>query len=98
MAGRRNERFDTTLAVRLEHGIGVVRNVSASGIYFVTDVALEAGTPVRFTLEFGGLPSGPIAVNCIARIVRVDGGGTTKGVAAEISSFQFRRIARLSES
>ena len=72
--------------------MGVVRNVSATGIYFVTDLALEDGQAVEFTLEFPNVTSGPIAVNCIARIVRVEQRGTMRGVAASISSFEFHRV------
>jgi hypothetical protein len=92
MPGRRDERFDTTLRLRLEQGEGLVRNVSANGIYFVTDAALEEGAPVRFSLEFQNFPGGPVSVNCIARIVRVEQQGEKKGVAASISSFEFFRI------
>jgi hypothetical protein len=98
VAGRKDERFGTELSVRLEGGEGIVRNVSASGIYFVTDVALEEGQPVKFTLDFQNFPTGPISVNCIARIVRVEGQGARRGVAASISSFEFRRIPDSGES
>ena len=91
MPGRRDERFDSEQTVKLEGGEGQVRNVSASGIYFVTDVALREGQPVKFTLDFEHFPSGPISVNCIARIVRVEEQGARKGVAASISSFEFHR-------
>ena len=92
MHGRRDERFDTTLALRLEHGEGVLRNVSANGIYFVTDLALQEGVPVKFTLEFKDFRGGPVQANCIARIVRVEELGEKKGVAASINSFEFLRI------
>lgn len=90
--GRREERFETELTVTLEGGEGVARNVSASGIYFVTDLALEDGQPVKLALEFQSLISGPIGVNCFARIVRVEQQGARKGVAASISSFEFHRV------
>jgi hypothetical protein len=89
---RRDERFDTTLALSLEHGEGTVRNVSASGIYFVTDVALEEGSPVRFSLDFENFPGGPIRVVCSAHVVRVEAQGTKRGVAAAIRRFDFRRL------
>ena len=92
MAGRKDERFAADLTVRFEGGEGAVRNVSASGIYFVTDAALREGQPVKFSLDFQNFPSGPISVNCIARIVRVEEQGARKGIAAAISSFEFRRI------
>ena len=91
MPGRRDERFDTNLPVRLEQGEGVVRNVSANGIYFVTDVALQQGAPVKFTVDFQNFPGGPVSVSCIARIVRVEQQGERNGVAASISSFEFFR-------
>lgn len=97
VAGRRENRFETTLALRLEHGEGIVRNVSANGIYFVTDVALEEGARVSFTLEFANFPGGAIQVNCIARIVRVEQQGAKKGVAATINSFEFRRLPKVKE-
>jgi hypothetical protein len=92
-ANRQNERFGSTLRVRLEQGEGVVRNVSANGIYFVTDVALEEGAPLKFTLEFRALSSGPIQVNCAARVVRVEEElGGRSGVGATIESFEFIRL------
>lgn len=89
MPGRKEERFETELTVKLEGGEGVARNVSANSIYFVTDVALEDGQPVKFKLEFENVANGPIAVNCIARIVRVEQRGVQRGIAASISSFEF---------
>lgn len=90
--GRQEERFDTTLAVRLEQGGGVTRNVSANGIYFLTDVALQAGATVTFALDFQNFPGGPLQVNCIARIVRTEERDGKKGVAAAIQSFEFHRL------
>jgi hypothetical protein len=94
VADRQEDRFSADLPVKLDGGTGVARNVSANGIYFVTDLALEEGAPVRFTLEFDNFASGPIAVNCIARIVRVEKQGASNGVAAAISSFEFHRIPK----
>jgi hypothetical protein len=93
MPGRKEERFDTELAVRLEGGaVGVARNVSASGIFFVTEAALERGQAVKFTLEFRDFPTGPIEVNCVARVVRVVEQGPSRGVGASIDSFEFRTL------
>jgi hypothetical protein len=91
--GRKDERFDTTLPVRLERGGGVARNVSATGIYFITDQALEAGATVTFALDFEDFPGGPIQVNCVGRVVRIDEQDEKKkGVAAAIQSFDFHRL------
>jgi len=99
MRGRKEERFDTELAVKLEDGgKGIARNVSASGVFFVTDVALEAGQPVRFSLEFLDFPSGPIEVNCSARVVRVEEQGVGRAIGASISSFEFRTLPKAGKS
>ena len=92
MPGRKEERFDTELPISLEAGQGLARNVSASGIYFVTDVALQVGQQVKFTMQFENFPSGQIAVNCVARVVRLEERGASRGVGASISSFEFHRI------
>lgn len=92
MPGRLQERFAVELELKLEDGYGLLANVSASGVYFVTDVALNEGQVVKFTLEFQDFPSGSIAVKCIARVVRVEERGAKKGVAAEICSFEFHRV------
>ena len=92
MAGRKEERVPTEMKVKLEGGEGTARNVSASGIYFLTDVPLREGQPVALKLEFSDFPSGPLEVTCDARVVRIEKQGAVTGVAATISSFEFRRI------
>ena len=93
MPSRKEERFDTEVAVKLEGGgEGIARNVSANGIFFVTGVALEAGQPVRFSLEFQDFPSGPIEVSCSARVVRVEEQGAGRGIGASIDSFEFHTL------
>lgn len=97
MAGRQQERFDTTLAIRLEHGEGVVRNVSATGMYFVTDVPLEKGAAVTFTLLFADRPGGALTMKGLARVVRVEPREGKHGVGASLASFQFLRQGRTTD-
>jgi len=94
VASRQEDRVDTTLAVWLPQGCAVARNVSANGIYFLTDVALEAGAMVTFALEFRDFPAGPIQANCVARVVRVEEQDGKRGVAAAIQSFEFHRLPK----
>lgn len=91
MAGRREERFESTLALRLDKGRGIARNVSANGIYFVTDVALQEGAPFSFTLDFDNYPGGALRVKCAARVIRVEVLDDKLGVGAAISSMQLQR-------
>jgi hypothetical protein len=99
MPERKEQRFDTQIAVELEGGgSGVARNVSASGIFLVTDVALKAGQPVSFKLQFKDFPSGPIEVKCSARVVRVEEQGASLGIGASIESFEFRIVPKATKA
>src|SRR4051812_25980182 len=52
VSSRKEERVPTDLKLQFEGGEGRVLNVSASGIYFLTDVRLAAGQPLDMKLEF----------------------------------------------
>jgi hypothetical protein len=93
MAGRKEERVFTDLRVAFAHGEGVARNVSASGIYFVTASAFQEGQAVELHIEFPEFPGGGLEVTCYGRVVRIAQEGRARGVGATISSFEFRRIA-----
>ena len=95
MGARRDERFGSDLAITLVQGDGVMRNVSASGVYFLTDADLKPGEPLRFTLEFNGLQIGVVSALCEARVVRVERRGAQNGVGAVFESIQFQRVAPL---
>jgi hypothetical protein len=69
------------------------RDVSARGICFYVDAAVEAGSPIEFTLT---LPpeitlTESIQVRCKGRVVRVDGGSPAGklAVAAVIDEYEF---------
>ena len=91
MATRRDERFDADLTIKLDRGDGLMRNVSASGVYFMTDVDLKPGQSLKFTLEFSGLQIGVVSARCEARVVRVDPQGALKGIGATFESIEFHR-------
>jgi len=93
MAGRRDERFDSNLTIKLEQGEGVMRNVSASGIYFLTDAQLAPGELLRFSLDFTGEEIGVVHARCEARVVRIERRGAQLGVGAAFESIEFHRVA-----
>ncbi len=72
----------------------MTRNVSASGVYFETDLLFTAGSPIRFELKFDDAPGGPLVLKCEAQIVRVDRKGGRTGVGAAIKTYQFERAER----
>src|SRR5690349_14751443 len=92
VAGREAVRVAAALRVTFAAGQGVTRNVSASGIYFVTETVFVVGQAIKLHIEFADLPGGLLAVTCNGRVVRVEKQGAVRGVAAAIADFEFRRM------
>lgn len=91
LPGRREPRFESDLAVELEGGSARARNVSASGIYFETGLALRKGAELRFTVQFAPIEGAPLRMQCRARVVRVERLVGRFGVGAAIQHFDFAR-------
>jgi hypothetical protein len=88
---RRCARVAADVRVLLADGCeGVTRDVSASGIYFVTDADLAEGGPIRFSVEFGS-EAGKMYLECCGEVVRIERGGGKLGVAARITESRLQR-------
>lgn len=86
---RRHERYPLTLHVELTHGSGLTRNVSAGGVYFVTDQPHVPGAPIDFTVVLEEVSPGvPCPLRCIGTVLRVEPQGDRVGVAASIRSYR----------
>lgn len=87
--GRRHEeRFLLEVPVMLESSIGLSRDISSSGIYFVTDQPMTPGGAVTFSLKLDHIrPGKPVQLDCLGRVLRVEPAGEKLGVAASISEF-----------
>ncbi|MFY9841606.1 MAG: PilZ domain-containing protein [Terriglobales bacterium] len=96
---RTTRRFALRLPVSVRYGeneeehSAQTRDVSARGICFYVDSAIQAGSPIDFTLT---LPpeitlTESIRVRCKGRVVRVEGGSPTNKmmVAAVIDEYEF---------
>ena len=96
---RATRRFALRLPVNVRYGENAeehaaqTRDVSARGICFYIDAAIQAGSAIDFTLT---LPpeitlTESIRVHCKGRVVRVEGGTTanTMAVAAVIDEYEF---------
>lgn len=82
---RATQRIEVEVPVQLEQGSGVTRDVSLTGIYFVTEEPIEEGTRIRFTMEFEYVvPGRPLHMDCTAHVLRVEPVGNQRGVAAHI--------------
>ena len=96
---RSTRRFPLRLPVSVRAGetseelAAQTRDVSARGICFFIDTAIQAGSPIDFTLT---LPpeitlTENIRVRCKGRVVRVEGGSPAAkmAVAAVIDEYEF---------
>ena len=96
---RATRRFALRLPVSVRYGeneqehAAQTRDVSARGICFYIDAAIQAGSAIDFTLT---LPpeitlTESIRVRCKGRVVRVEGGVTANklAVAAVIDEYEF---------
>jgi PilZ domain len=96
---RATRRFALRLPVSVRYGEkneeheAQTRDVSARGICFFVDSAIQAGSPIDFTLT---LPpeitlTESIRVRCKGRVVRVEGGSPASkmAVAAVIDEYEF---------
>ena len=81
-------------AVDLQHAKGVTRDLSASGVYFETDLKFEKGSLIRFKIDFDTPVLGnKTQLECTGRIVRVDThDGGKVGVAVKLDEQHLRTV------
>ena len=91
---RENDRVAAILPVRFEDGgLGVTRNLSPTGVYFIVDETVVAGRPVRFSVEFNTGVSGTaeLYLECVGNVVRVETVGQKMGVAVKLTDSRLER-------
>jgi hypothetical protein len=81
---QREERVSATRPIQLDRGTGVTKNVSASGVFFETNVDYEAGSKINFSIELDGPQGKKMILNCQGEIVRIEQRDGKVGVAAKI--------------
>ncbi|MEO6593743.1 MAG: PilZ domain-containing protein [Planctomycetota bacterium] len=91
---RTEERITLSLPINLEGGAaGVTRDISASGIYFETDLKQTVGSMIDFALDFDNHGMG-MTLNCHGQIVRVEEHEKHRGLAVRIIEAKLRVIRR----
>ena len=79
---RRQKRLGATFPVRLGKSAGVTRDVSASGVFFETDVAYHRGSKIHFEINLE-TPWGKAVCDCDGKIVRVERHDGAVGIAVQ---------------
>ena len=87
---RSAERIPIEVPLILEHGIGITRDISFSGIYFNTQESYAPGDYMRFTLELEfAIADGPVNLDCQGYVLRVEKVGEQYGIASTIDEMTY---------
>lgn len=86
---RGEERVCAALAVRLGNAAGTTRNVSASGIFVVTDASYGLGDKVGFSVPLGR----SLVLKGRGEVVRIEQGSGKAGIAIRITQSTLERDA-----
>jgi hypothetical protein len=86
---RRAPRFRLELLVEWDRGTGITRDVSAGGVFFVTEQLFSPGDPLECALVLAHLdPDHPIRLHCRGQVVRVEPVDGKTGVAVAITAYR----------
>ena len=69
---RLQPRFSAAIAIQIDGCAGVTTNISANGLYFLTEQPLTVGQQVPLVLPFVQAASAGVLATCTAQVVRVD--------------------------
>lgn len=90
-SARKHERVSTEIPVRLEDGSqGITRDLSPTGVFFLAETTLGEGDEIRFSIEFDN-PAGPLRLECVGNIVRIDAAAGRRGFAVRITESRLER-------
>lgn|GEM_PF-357177 len=93
---RSSSRHRVALPVRFDEGGGITRDLSADGVYFLTDQPLELGQVVHLSMTLHHAdPERPVDLVCRGRVCRIEAieggpdGGLKRGVAVIADDLAF---------
>jgi len=92
---KHSERRETTrhqiqVPVDFGRGTGISRDISFTGIYFITKELLEPGELLKlaFELEYA-IPGKSLQLDCQGHVLRVEQLGSSFGIAAKIDEVTY---------
>lgn len=82
---RTSQRIQIEVPVHLADAHGVTRDISGSGIFFVTDHSFTLGEGITFSLDLDyAYPGHQLRLDCHGKINRIERVGNQNGIAAEL--------------
>jgi len=87
---RESKRHQIEVPVNFGRGTGISRDISFTGIYFITGERVESGELLRlaFELDFA-IPGKSLQLDCQGQVLRVENLGKRFGVAAKINEITY---------
>ena len=82
------DRFDTKLPIELNGVQGLTRNISATGVYFESQVDQKPGSVVQFIVEVD-VQGEKLKMVCKGEVVRVDHKDGVVGIAVKLANSFF---------
>jgi hypothetical protein len=87
---RDSQRIQIEVPVYIGNEEAVTRDISRSGVYFLTVQSFASGVALNFSLDLtNALPGKPIKLDCQGEVIRIEQHGEMFGIAAKIKDFQF---------
>ena len=87
---RASQRIQVEVPVYIGHEKAVTRDISWSGIYFLTSQTFSEGGELNFSIDLSyALPGKPIKLDCQGEVIRVEQHNGKYGIAAKINNFQY---------
>jgi PilZ domain-containing protein len=102
---RNSPRFPLHLRVTLKTATNECHattiDISAGGILFHTEAAIQVDSPVQFTIEISREALGtehPVLVKCQGRVVRCSEDASGRNVGVVIDEYEFERLEHSGQS
>ena len=87
---RDSQRIQVEVPVSIGHEKAVTRDISRTGVYFLTSQSFIEGGNLNFSLDLSDtLPGKPIKLDCQGEVIRIERHGEMFGIAAKINEFQY---------
>lgn len=87
---RSSQRIQVEVPVHIGKEKAMTRDVSWSGIYFLTKQSFTEGGELNFALDLSyALPGKPVKLDCQGEVIRIEQRGSKFGIAAKINNFQY---------
>ena len=91
MDKRQKTRYSATLPAQIDIGAGVVRDISASGVFLETDLDLQVGSRLQLSIDID-TAGGKLRMECEAAVTRIERADGKHGVGARILSSKLNAI------